>query len=85
MQVRKWNYDKQDYEKYTIPGSWFCPLICIDMATEVNCAECGKVLLFGHTFTSLVIHSKMGFGYGVCPDCHEKEVQQEEEHRKRRL
>ena len=28
---------------------------------------------YGDTYTSLEIHTAMGFGYGVCEDCYEFE------------
>ena len=41
-------------------------------------AQCGKELKYGDTYTSLEIHTAMGFGYGVCEDCYEFEWKRRE-------
>ena len=71
--AKKWNIQRQQYEPHTIPESWVCPLISMDMELPVNCASCGKPMKFGDGFTSHIIHSDGGFGYSVCGACHEKE------------
>lgn len=73
MLVGKWNYEKDDYDPYVIPGEWHTPLYTDNMDEIVNCVQCGKELTFGGCYTSKEIHSNIGIGYGVCPDCYEKE------------
>lgn len=70
MTLLKWNYEKEDYDIYVTPEDWECKAYCEDMDEIVNCAQCGKQLRFGHTYTSIEIQTSMGFGYGVCEDCH---------------
>lgn len=72
MVLNKWNYEKHRYEPYEIPNSWKVPIIC-DLDNIVNCPQCGKELKYGDTFTSLEIHTGVGFGYGVCDKCYQEE------------
>ena len=75
MQLRKWNEKKREYEPYTVPDEWKVMTYSDDMDEKCNCAECGKEFAFGLGFTSLCIHTpRCGFGYIVCPECHEKEL-----------
>ena len=46
-----------------------------DMSTVVNCAQCGKELVYADSYTSLEVQTPLGFGYAVCADCYEKEWQ----------
>ena len=52
----------------------------MDLKEAVNCPHCGKEIPFGGTYTSLEIHTNMGFGFGVCGDCYEKEWERRKEH-----
>jgi len=71
--LRKWNYEKHNYDKYEIPDNWNCKTIAWDMEEIVNCPHCGKELEFGMTYCSKEIHTDIGFGYGVCQECYDKE------------
>lgn len=82
VHMRKWNYDKHEYGDYEIPEDWYCPIYCNDMDEVVNCSSCGKSLTFGDCYTSAVIHSGCGFGYPVCYDCRQLEIQEEFAHKK---
>ena len=73
--LRKWNYSKHDYELYTIPINWNCKTYCDDLNEAVNCAQCGRSVRFGASYTSQEIHTGMGFGYCVCSICHKKEME----------
>lgn len=73
MIVGKWNEEIKDYEPYVIPDDWNVPLYTENMDEIVNCAACGREVKFGDCYTSRVIHGKMGFGYGVCSSCHDRE------------
>ena len=83
MKAGKWNYDKKRYEAYEIPEDWRCPLTVDDFAEEVNCAACGKKMAFGGGYTSLEIHTAIGFGYCVCGECHIEEVKRKLEFEER--
>lgn len=68
----KWNYETHEYDAYTLPKG--AALYSSDMDKIINCASCGRTVVFGDTFTSFEIHDAVGFGYGVCPLCHAQEV-----------
>lgn len=71
--LKKWNYEKQDYELYEVPDDYKLTLCTDDMDEKINCPHCGKELSYGDAYTSFEIHTEMGFGCNVCPECHEKE------------
>jgi len=73
MILNKWNYKKHIYEPYEIPDEWNCKTYSTDMEEIINCPHCGKEIKYGNTYTSKEIHTEMGFGYGVCEDCYNKE------------
>lgn len=73
MIVGKWNYKKHDYEPYRMPSDWNCKTYSDDMDEIINCAQCGRSVKFGDCYTSLEIHSGIGFGYGVCENCYNAE------------
>lgn len=73
--MQKWNAEKGEYEPYSVPNNWICPLYCEDMQRVVNCASCGKIIRYGSSYTSQEIHNSMGLGYAVCQDCYFKEIQ----------
>ena len=74
--IRKWNYDTKQYDPYEVPEDWNIPLYCEDLETVINCVSCGKKTLYGACYTSIVLHSDLGLGYAVCPECHEKELKE---------
>lgn len=71
--IRKWDYETHSYHGYGVPKEWKIATYCADMSQHINCAGCGKLLPYGETFTSLELHTSMGFGYGVCNECYDKE------------
>lgn len=73
MKLNKWNYKKHDYDKYFIPDSWKCKIYSNDMEEIINCPHCGRKLKLGEGYTSLEIHTEIGFGYTVCKECYDKE------------
>lgn len=77
--MRKWNYETKEYELYSVPEDWYCPLYENDMDKKVNCACCGKEIRVGDGYTSQEIHTFSGFGYSVCEDCHAKERERRNE------
>lgn len=74
MKLNKWNCDKHIYEVYEIPDEWRVKVYESDMDALVNCCQCGKEIKFGETYTSQEVHTEMGFGFVVCPECHESEM-----------
>lgn len=57
--------------------------VCIetDMEKVVNCAECGKPMKYGESFTSQRIYDSAGlFGYAVGRECHESGLKDRIDH-----
>lgn len=75
--LSKWNFVKQNYEDHKVPEEWNTPLYTDNMCEYINCAECGKIIQFGESYTSRKIHSRFGFGYPVCTECYQKEWEEE--------
>ncbi len=78
INARKWDPKERKYWPYIIPGAWKTPLFSNDMDEVINCAACGKEVKFGDTYTSKQIHNAMGFGYYVCPECAQREREEEQ-------
>ena len=72
--LRKWNYDIHEYEPYYVSDEWDCRWYGTDMTKVINCCQCGKEITFGSAYSSLEVHTVMGFGYMVCNECHEVEM-----------
>lgn len=76
MKLKKWNYKKHIYEDYEVSNEWNCKTYSTNMIEMVNCPHCGRLLPYGETYTSMQIHTELGFGYGVCEECYEQEMNQ---------
>ena len=75
--MKRWNYKTKSYVKYEVPLKWNCPVFCADMDEKINCAECGKEVTFGETYSSFRIFNDSGvFSHMVCPECHEREYKE---------
>lgn len=76
--LRKWDYGKHEYVPLEVPDGWHVSCYEADMDAAVNCCRCGRALPFGETYTSLQVHAPVsGFGYAVCPECYEMEMEKE--------
>jgi len=60
MILQKWDPVKHVYRQFESPALKTI-LVTRDMSTKVDCAECGKEIEFGVSFTSRLIHTDMGF------------------------
>lgn len=74
MILHKWNYNTRKYEDYEIPDSWNVKTYCDDWHERVNCANCGKLIRYADSYTSMEIHTDMGIGYAVCDECNKIEL-----------
>ena len=74
MNAWKFNRAKNKYEKYSTPDEWNCKILANNMTEKINCASCGNELEYGHSYCSLEIHNKLGFGYCVCKPCYMQEI-----------
>lgn len=70
MNLRRWDEFKHEYMPYEVPDDWHVTIYETDMQTPVNCAQCGRELPFGRTYTSTQVQTLFGFGYAVCGDCY---------------
>lgn len=75
MIVRKWNHKTREYDPYELPEGASC--YEDDMEKVVHCAQCGREVPFGDCYTSREVHTRGGFGYGVCRECYEQEWERE--------
>ena len=76
--MEKWNFKLKKYEPYEVKKGWRVALWSDDMNLKINCANCGKEVKFGTTYTSMKIHNDFGLGYSVCSKCYEKEWKERE-------
>lgn len=70
MKVGKWN--GKSYDEYELPTG--ARLYGEDMDEIITCAGCEKQIKLGDGYTSLEIHTKMGFGFIVCDACYQQEL-----------
>lgn len=66
-----WDFKDKIYHDYELPEK--ARYHCCDMNEKVQCASCGKEIRFGNGYTSLRIHTPIGYGYAVCHVCYRKE------------
>ena len=72
---RKWNYETHKYDDYLVPSKYYLSTFEENMDEKVNCCQCLKEMRFGDGYTSMEVHTNMGFGYCVCEDCYDKEME----------
>ena len=70
---KKWNYGTHKYDDYLVPDHINLSVYEEDMDKIVNCCQCFRLMKFGEGYTSMEVHTNMGFGYCVCSDCYQKE------------
>lgn len=68
--ARKYDLQTGKHEEYVLPEG--ATNYEDDMQKRVSCAECGKKILYGMSYTSRIIQSYNGIGYAVCRDCYFK-------------
>lgn len=74
MLLRRWNPVTKQYEPYRTPEDHINLCYAADMDEVCNCAQCGATMRFGEGYTSLEVHTSVGFGYCVCDECHRSEI-----------
>lgn len=77
MKAEKWNYKEHKYEEVEINDN--CPLYERNLDRIINCANCGREVKYGETYTSRKYHNPLGFGYPVCEECYVGERNEERE------
>ena len=73
--LRKWNYEKHDYDYFEVPDDYKLKLYTDIMEEIINCPHCGTELEFGDAYKSMEIHTYKGLGYNVCGKCYQKELE----------
>ncbi len=71
MKARRRDFARREYDEVEIADT--CCNYSSDMDKTVTCPGCGCDVRYGDTFTSRRFHDSVGFGYGVCEACHERE------------
>ena len=75
MTLQKWNNTIHQYEPFEVPDDRQVALYTDDMNKFVQCANCGRIIKYGDSYTSRTIQTNMGFGYAICEDCYKKECE----------
>lgn len=78
IDIRRWNYQKHEYEPYEPREGMKIVLYSSDMNEKINCTSCGVDMTYGDGYTSRELHNSVGLGYPVCEYCYEKERETEE-------
>lgn len=73
LKARKYNYETKQYDDYTLPDG--ACLVDDDLDKNISCAACGSKVILGDCYTSLEIHTDMGFGFCVCHKCYKQEIE----------
>ena len=77
LDIQKWDYHLKAYKPYRDADGWLVAIYVDDLTQAIPCASCGDTVISGDTYTSRVLHTKVGWGYCVCITCHEDEVVEE--------
>lgn len=56
--MQKWNAEKGEYEPYSVPEGWDCPLFCADMQRVVN-------ILDSADFDNMISENEIGEDCGL--------------------
>lgn len=73
-ELKRWNNSEAKYEPYFVPDEWDVRTLASDMDEVIQCVQCGTEIKAGMAYTSQEVHTAVGFGYMVCPKCHEMEM-----------
>jgi hypothetical protein len=73
MILQKWDFNLHEYLPYEVPNDKNIVLFSRDMELRLDCTNCFRVMVYGHSYTSLTIHNELGLGYPVCADCYAAE------------
>lgn len=73
MKLQRFDRREHKYKEWEVPDEWKVRTKCEDLDEKINCAQCGKEIKFGDSYTSLEVHTWVGIGYSVCEKCYNKE------------
>lgn len=80
--LKRWNYSENKYMPYMVPDDWNVGFYEEDLDKKCNCACCGKLDKYGNMFSSMEIHNDVGYGYMVCRNCSDAELQRRSDYAK---
>lgn len=72
IKARKYNTKLHKYEDVLLPDE--CRTYEEDMEKMVPCAQCGRLHKYGEMYTSREVHTAYGFGFAVCRECYDDEM-----------
>jgi hypothetical protein len=72
--IGRWNNETHEYDPYTPDPAWTIVLYTQDMNLPINCTNCGKEMVYGDSYTSRELHNAAGFGFPVCEQCYNDEI-----------
>lgn len=72
IKARKYNVELHEYEDILLPDE--CRTYEEDMEKMVPCAQCGRLHKYGEMYTSREVHTAYGFGFAVCRECYDDEM-----------
>ena len=75
MVLRRWNFKTHEYDPFEVPDDRKARVYCSSMTEAVDCAICGRHVMYGDTYTSSAVHDDLGFGYAICRQCHTEEFE----------
>lgn len=79
--IGKWNYVTHQYDPYEVPKDKVLRTYSNDMNEVINCASCFKEIRYGNGYTSRVLHTHFGIGFGVCSECYDNEREEERKYK----
>ena len=74
MKLQKFSRVDHKYHDYYVADKYNLKTFTLDMDEIVNCCQCMKEMRFGDGYTSMEVHTEIGFGYCVCYDCYQEEM-----------
>lgn len=79
--LQRWDYTLHEYQLFPIPSAWNVVITGEDMEEIINCPTCGKEFKLGDSYTSLEVHTSVGFGFCVCQECYDEEWERRRKYR----
>ena len=70
----KWNSKTREYEPYYVADDKVLKTYSENMNEIVNCCQCLKEIRIGDGYTSMEVHTSIGFGFCVCEECFQEEM-----------
>jgi hypothetical protein len=72
-----WDPVEHQYHPEIVPEGMIVKTFSEDMDDVINCAHCHRRMAYGDGYCSHIYQAKHGFGYSVCGQCYQDEMQAE--------